>query len=121
MQDGTENAKKQDCIKLNTLLLAQIGYNANNETKNQYSGIVRKVVISMTQHKIFLRHDEVKEFVKRASACDFDIDISYNHYTVDAKSILGVLALDFRQALTVCCHGYDEGFEKYLGKYAMAC
>lgn len=69
----------------------------------------------------FLRHDEVKEFVKRASACDFDIDISYNHYTVDAKSILGVLALDFRQALTVCCHGYDEGFEKYLGKYAMAC
>lgn len=68
----------------------------------------------MTQHKIFLRHDEVKEFVKRASACDFDIDISYNHYTVDAKSILGVLALDFRQALTVCCHGYDEGFEKYL-------
>ena len=75
----------------------------------------------MTQHKIFLRHDEVKEFVKRASACDFDIDISYNHYKVDAKSILGVLALDFRQALTVCCHGYDEGFEKYLGKYAMAC
>ena len=74
----------------------------------------------MTQHKIFLRHDEVKEFVKRASACDFDIDISYNHYTVDAKSILGVLALDFRQALTVCCHGYDEGFEKYLGKYAIA-
>ena len=76
---------------------------------------------TMKQKSVFWHSKKVKEFVKRASACDFDIDISYNHYTVDAKSILGVLALDFRQALTVCCHGYDEGFEKYLGKYAMAC
>lgn len=75
----------------------------------------------MTQHKIILRHDEVKEFVNMASKCDFDIDISYNHVVVDAKSILGVLGLDFGQVLTVTCNGYDKEFERYLGKFAIAC
>ena len=65
--------------------------------------------------------EEVQEFVKEASKCDFDIDISYNRYTVDAKSILGVLALDLRQVLTVRCNGYDPEFENYLGKFALAC
>lgn len=75
----------------------------------------------MMQRKIFLRHDEVNEFVKKATKCEFDIDISYNHFTVDAKSILGVLGLDLRQQLTVTCHGYDAEFEKFLGKFALAC
>ena len=75
----------------------------------------------MTQHKIFLRSEEVKDFVNRACKCNFDIDISYNHYIVDAKSILGVLGLDFRQELTVSCNGHDEDFEQFLGKFAIAC
>ena len=75
----------------------------------------------MSVYKIMLRSDEVKEFVSRASECDFDIDVSYNHLTVDAKSILGVLALDLRQILTVSCNGYSRAFDKYLsGKYAAA-
>ena len=32
--------------------------------------------------------EDVKEFVKAANKCDFDIDISYNRVLVDAKSIL---------------------------------
>ena len=76
----------------------------------------------MCDYKIRLRMAEVKEFVERASACDFDIDVSYNHLTVDAKSILGVLALDLKQILTVRCNGYNEDFAQYLNtKYAMAC
>ena len=75
----------------------------------------------MTQHKIFLRHDEVKEFVKRASACDFDIDISYNRYVVDAKSFLGVYGLDFTKVLTVHYDGYDEELERLLTNLAIAC
>lgn len=74
----------------------------------------------MMQRKIKLRLDEVKGFVAAASRCDFDIDISYNRFTVDAKSIVGVLGLDLNQYLTVACNGYDPEFEKYLNRFAMA-
>ena len=74
----------------------------------------------MSEYKIRLQSSEVKDFVTRASACDFDIDVSYNHFIVDAKSILGVLALDLRQILTVSCNGYSADFESYLtSKVAM--
>ena len=75
----------------------------------------------MTERKIMLRLDEVKDFVDAASRCDFDIDIFYNRYSVDAKSILGVMGLDFRQPLTVRCNGYSEEFDSYLNRFAMAC
>lgn len=73
------------------------------------------------QHKIKLRPDEVKEFVAAATKCSYDVDISYNSFIVDAKSIIGVLGLNFNQVLTVSYHGYDENFEKYLRKFAVAC
>ena len=72
------------------------------------------------QYKIVLRPDEVKDFVRAASKCDFDIDISYNRYVVDAKSILGVLGLDLRQILTVLCHGYSEEFDGYVRRFSLA-
>ena len=74
----------------------------------------------MMQCKIKLRLDEVKNFVAAASRCDFDIDISYNRFTVDAKSIVGVLGLDLNRALTVTCHGYDAEFEKLMRRFALA-
>lgn len=85
------------------------------------SAFIMKGGFIMTERKIMLRKEEVKDFVNKASKCDFDIDISYNRYTVDAKSILGVLALDLRQALTVRCNGYDPEFENYLARFALAC
>lgn len=64
--------------------------------------------------------DEVKEFVHAASKCDFDIDIFYNRFVVDAKSLLGVLSMDLTNALSVYCQGYDKGFEGILRKYSVA-
>ena len=52
--------------------------------------MIRKDVVIMRERKIKMTPSEVEGFVNVASKCDFDIDISYNHYTVDAKSILGV-------------------------------
>ena len=75
----------------------------------------------MTTRRIRLTPDEVPLFVENARRCDFDIDISYNHYTVDAKSILGVCALDLGQTLTVSYDGYNEDFEKVLLRHAIAC
>lgn len=45
----------------------------------------------MTQRKIRISTiAEAKDFVARASECDFDINIFYNRVILDAKSILGV-------------------------------
>lgn len=74
----------------------------------------------MMTRKIKLRLDEVNGFVSAAAKCDFDIDISYNSVVVDAKSIVGVLGLDFKQILTVTCNGYDPEFEKYMSRFALA-
>ena len=63
-------------------------------------------VITMSQSKIKLNAtEEVQEFVNAASRCDFDIDVYYNRFLIDAKSILGVLSLDLTRELTVDCHG----------------
>ena len=75
----------------------------------------------MRTHKIRLRVDEVKDFVAAATRSDFDIDISYNRFVVDAKSIVGVLGLDLNQILTVSYNGYDQEFEDYLNHFALAC
>lgn len=75
----------------------------------------------MMQRKIRLRLEEVNGFVEAASGCDFDIDISYNSYLVDAKSIVGVLGLDLNQLLTVTYDGYNEKFESCLNRLSVAC
>ena len=63
--------------------------------------------------------EDVKEFVKAASKCDFDVDISYNRILIDAKSILGILSMDLTRVLTVTCHGEDHEFDRFLQKYAV--
>ena len=72
------------------------------------------------QRSIRLRLNEVKDFVEAASRCNFDVDIFYNRYVVDAKSNLGVYALDLTKTLTVSYNGYDPDFEEYLNELAVA-
>ena len=74
----------------------------------------------MYQYKIMLCPEQVKCFVDAAGKCEFEVDVCYNRYTVDAKSIVGVLGLDFKQVLTVTCHGYDAGFEQMLRTFSIA-
>ena len=63
---------------------------------------------------------DVKHFVDVASKCDFDIDIFYNHFIIDAKSILGIMSMDLTQELTVQCYGEDKEFDKAIQKFAIA-
>lgn len=73
----------------------------------------------MSERKIKLKEiEDVKEFVKTAGKCDFDIDVSYNRIIIDAKSILGVLSLDLTRILTVKYGGDDMSFENVLSKYS---
>ena len=45
------------------------------------------------------------------------MDVFYNHFVIDAKSILGVLSLDLNQVLTVKYRGKNAEFEDLLNKY----
>jgi hypothetical protein len=71
--------------------------------------------------RIKLTPGEVEQFVAAATRCDFDIDISYNRYVVDAKSFLGVFGLDFTRPLTVRYDGYNSEFESLIRSKAIAC
>ena len=74
----------------------------------------------MRETKIKLGVDDVIDFVKAATECDFDIDLNYNRILVDAKSILGVMGMDLNNILTVRCYGESLQFENFLQKYAVA-
>ena len=75
----------------------------------------------MTQSQIKLNAtEEVQEFVNAATKCDFDIDIYYNRFLIDAKSILGILSMDLTKVLTVECHGESKEFDRTLKKFAVA-
>lgn len=74
----------------------------------------------LIKKNIMLRPNQVKDFVDAATKCDFDVDIYYNRYVVDAKSILGVFGLDLNQTLTVEYSGHDQEFENYLSTLSIA-
>ena len=71
--------------------------------------------------KIRLTPDKVQHFVYVAGKCDFEIDICYNRYVVDAKSFLGVVGLDLSKPLTVTYEGYNREFEELLQEHSIAC
>lgn len=73
------------------------------------------------ERKIRLTPEEVQHFVSVTSKCDFDIDIAYNRYVVDAKSFLGVYGLDFSKPLTVRYEGFNAELEMLLRANAQAC
>ncbi len=77
----------------------------------------------MYDNKRVIQFDEFKdieEFVTTASQCDFDIDVYYNRVVVDAKSILGMLAIGVKNKLTICYGGENKKFEKLIAKFAIA-
>ena len=74
----------------------------------------------MKETRIRLNMDDVHDFVKAATKCDFDIAVRYNRFLVDAKSILGVLSMDLTRVLTVQCHGESKEFNRTLQKFAVA-
>ena len=64
--------------------------------------------------------DKVKAFVNDISKYDFDFDLVSGRYVIDAKSILGVLSLDFTKVLTVEFSGENPGFEEFLDDHDAA-
>ena len=63
---------------------------------------------------------DVKDFVRAAGDCDFDIDVKYNRTIIDAKSLLGMIGLGLQNDLQVCYGGKNEEFENVVNKYSVA-
>lgn len=75
----------------------------------------------MTERKIRLDDTEdVKDFVRAAGKCDFEIDVIYSRAVIDAKSLLGMLYLGLCKDVTVKYGGKDDIFEHVVQKYAIA-
>ena len=58
--------------------------------------------------KIKLKYEDLKEFIKITTSFEANIDIIKDRYVVDAKSLLGVLSLDFTQPTMVVIHSVNE-------------
>ncbi|MCI7106738.1 MAG: HPr family phosphocarrier protein [Lachnospiraceae bacterium] len=63
---------------------------------------------------------DVKDFVRAAGDCDFEIDVKYNQTVIDAKSLLGMIGLGLQKNLQVCYGGRNENFENLVDKFAVA-
>jgi phosphotransferase system HPr-like phosphotransfer protein len=74
----------------------------------------------MLKYEVRLSAADVKDFVRAAEEHEGDVDISYNHCTIDAKSILGILSMDLNRVLTVAFMGKDPQFEKALSRFSVA-
>ena len=69
---------------------------------------LRKELIVVNGIKIKLKYEDLKEFIKITTSFESNIDIIKDRYVVDAKSLLGVLSLDFTQPTTVVIHSVNE-------------
>lgn len=63
--------------------------------------------------------EDVRSFVQAAGDCDFEIDVRYNRTLIDAKSLLGMIALGVQKNLVICYGGSNEHFETLINKYAV--
>ena len=100
-------------------LVWKIQENSAIEIRSVFAEIKERMIFMSKKIRLNATED-VKEFVKAASKCDFDVDISYNRILIDAKSILGILSMDLTKVLTVTCHGENHEFNCFLQKYAAA-
>lgn len=53
--------------------------------------------------------EELAAFVARAEKCDYDIDVKYNHFIIDGKSLIGVMNIGIGKQVEIICHDTYEG------------
>ena len=57
---------------------------------------------------------DIRKFVNAVTLLDYEVDLEQGRYIVDAKSIMGIFALDLLSPITVVAHTdyADEFFAK---------
>ncbi len=62
----------------------------------------------MNGTKIKLKYEDLKEFIQITTSFESNIDMIKDRYVIDAKSLLGILSLDFTQPTMVVIHSVNE-------------
>ncbi len=75
----------------------------------------------MQETKIVLRDiQSVREFVGLVVMLEYEVDLVQGRYIVDAKSIMGIFALDMLSPITLVAHTEDASdFFKKIEKFAV--
>ena len=61
---------------------------------------------------------DVREFVNLVVLLEYEVDLAQGRYLIDAKSIMGIFALDLLSPITVVAHtDYAEEFFEKLAKF----
>ena len=75
------------------------------------------------QETLITLHDmlAIREFVKEVITLDYDVDLVQGRYIVDAKSIMGIFALDITSPIKLVDHTDDasdffESIDRFLVK-----
>ena len=58
--------------------------------------------------KIKLKYEDLKEFIKITTSFESNIDMIKDRYVIDARSIMGIMSLDFTQPTMVVIHSVNE-------------
>ena len=61
---------------------------------------------------------DVRKFVNEVTLVDFDVDLEQGRYIVDAKSIMGIFALDTLSPINLVAHTeHAEEFFDRIGEF----
>ncbi len=64
----------------------------------------------MQKTKIVLKSiQDIRTFVNEVTLLDYDVDLEQSRYVVDAKSIMGIFALDTLSPITLVARTNDAG------------
>ncbi len=64
--------------------------------------------------------EDVQSLVNAADRCQYAVDICYNRIVIDAKSLMGIMSMDLRNALAVrYCTEDSAILEPVLDKLAV--
>ena len=58
--------------------------------------------------KIKLKYEDLKEFIKITTSFESNIDMIKDRYVIDARSIMGIMSLDFTKPTMVVIHSANE-------------
>ena len=112
---------KEALYKLQCFFVAiDLTFVASYHTITLYPTMIKEVRFMNENviNNIKLNIEDARKLVKLANDCDFDVNISSGHILLDAKSILGVMALDFRNALQVSFYGDNPELISFLEMHA---
>ena len=73
--------------------------------------------------KIKLKYEDLKEFIQITTSFESNIDMIKDRYVIDARSIMGIMSLDFTQPTMVVIHSVNEDeivrFYKAMKRFAI--